>query len=86
MSVLVALLAIGAGILNTVQTGANASLNKALGQPILAALIGAATNAALYLLAASPSSASVGPGAASLRAYPGGHGSAEPWVAPTFWR
>ncbi|SDO24237.1 transporter family-2 protein [Methylobacterium phyllostachyos] len=52
MTILIALLAAAAGILNTVQTGANASLNKALGQPILAALIVAATNAAVYLLAA----------------------------------
>ena len=52
MPILMALIAAAAGILNTVQSGANASLNKALGQPILAALIVAATNAVVYLLAA----------------------------------
>ena len=50
MPILMALIAAAAGILNTVQSGANASLNKALGQPILAALIVAATNAVVYLL------------------------------------
>ena len=52
MTILLARAAIAAGILNTVQTGANASLNKALDQPILAALIVAFTNAVIYLLAA----------------------------------
>lgn len=52
MPILLALVAVAAGILNTVQAGANASLNKALEQPILAALIVAGTNAAVYLLAA----------------------------------
>lgn len=51
MPILIALIAAAAGVLNTVQSGANASLNKALGQPILAALIVAATNAVVYLLA-----------------------------------
>lgn len=41
-----------AGILNTVQSGANATLNKALGQPILAALVVTAANVAVYLAAA----------------------------------
>jgi transporter family-2 protein len=49
--ILIALIAAAAGVLNTVQSGANASLNNALGQPILAALIVAATNAVVYLLA-----------------------------------
>lgn len=50
MSALVALLAALAGALNTVQAGANATLNRALGQPILAALTVSAVNAAAYLL------------------------------------
>ncbi|MBE7249641.1 MAG: DMT family transporter [Actinomycetospora chiangmaiensis] len=52
MPILIALVAAAAGVLNTVQAGANASLNKALGQPILAALVVACTNALVYLLAA----------------------------------
>lgn len=39
MPFLIAAAAAIAGILNTVQSGANASLNKALDQPILAALV-----------------------------------------------
>jgi bacterial/archaeal transporter family-2 protein len=51
MPILIALVAVAAGVLNTVQAGANASLNKALGQPILAALVVAGTNILVYLLA-----------------------------------
>ncbi|MGH1571844.1 DMT family transporter [Methylobacterium sp. P31] len=69
MTILIAVIAAVAGVLNTVQTGANASLNKALGQPILAALIVAATNALVYLLAAG----AIGfgwPGSARLASVP----------------
>ncbi|KQQ23552.1 hypothetical protein ASF53_04225 [Methylobacterium sp. Leaf123] len=52
MPFLVAAAAAIAGILNTVQAGANASLNKALDQPILAALVVTAANVAVYLAAA----------------------------------
>jgi transporter family-2 protein len=51
MPVLAALIAIVAGMLNTVQAGANATLNKALGEPILAALVVSAANAVVYLAA-----------------------------------
>ena len=40
------------GILNTVQSGSNATLAKSLGQPIVAALIVSLTNAVLYLAVA----------------------------------
>jgi transporter family-2 protein len=69
MPILIALAAIAAGILNTVQTGANASLNKALDQPILAALIVAFTNAVIYLLAA-PFLGLGWPGGARIAAVP----------------
>lgn len=69
MPILLALAAIAAGILNTVQTGANASLNKALDQPILAALIVAFTNAVIYLLAA-PFLGLGWPGGARIAAVP----------------
>jgi bacterial/archaeal transporter family-2 protein len=52
MAALIALLAAAAGVLNTVQAGANTSLNKALGQPILVALVVTATNVLVYLAAA----------------------------------
>lgn len=52
MPILIALAVTAAGILNTVQSGANAALNKALGQPILAALVVTAANVAVYLAAA----------------------------------
>ncbi len=51
MQILIGLFAILAGVLNTVQSGSNATLNKALGQPITAALVVTATNVAVYLLA-----------------------------------
>ncbi len=51
MPALIALIAILAGALNTVQAGANATLGKALGQPVLAALVVAAANAVVYLAA-----------------------------------
>ena len=44
--------AILAGVLNTVQSGANVTLNKSLDQPIVAALVVAAVGATVYLLAA----------------------------------
>ena len=49
MSLLVALVAALAGVLNTVQSGANATLSRALDQPIAAALAVSAVNAAVYL-------------------------------------
>ncbi len=52
MPVLIGLCAVVAGMLSTVQSGANASLNKALGQPILAAFAVVATNLLVYLIAA----------------------------------
>ncbi len=52
MQILIVLVAVAAGIVNTVQAGANVTLNKASGQPILAALAVAATNILVYLLAA----------------------------------
>ena len=52
MSWLLYVFAVVAGALNTVQSGQNATLNKALGQPILAALVVTLTNAAVYAAAA----------------------------------
>jgi transporter family-2 protein len=52
MNFVIAAMAVLAGALNTVQAGANATLAKGLGQPILAALIVSAVNAAAYLLSA----------------------------------
>lgn len=49
MAWLIGLAAIAAGLLNTIQSGANLTLNKTLGQPILAALVVAATNIIIYL-------------------------------------
>jgi transporter family-2 protein len=46
------LFAIVAGALNTVQSGANVTLNKGLDQPILAALVVSAVSSVIYLLAA----------------------------------
>jgi transporter family-2 protein len=51
MPILIGFLAILAGILNTIQSGANATLSKSLGQPIMAALVVTAANVAIYLLA-----------------------------------
>ena len=51
MSFLLIPLALLAGVLNTVQSGANATLNKGLGQPIVAALCVALGNVVVYLLA-----------------------------------
>ena len=51
MPLLIGLIALLAGTLNTVQSGANVTLNKTLGQPILAALIVAGTNVCIYLAA-----------------------------------
>ncbi|MGY2051735.1 DMT family transporter [Methylobacterium sp. JK268] len=52
MPILIAVAAALAGILNTVQSGANATLSKALGQPVLAALTVTGVNALVYLIAA----------------------------------
>jgi bacterial/archaeal transporter family-2 protein len=49
MSVLIALAAALAGVLNTVQAGANTTLSRALDQPIAAALVVSAVNAVVYL-------------------------------------
>ena len=43
-------LALLAGVLTTVQSGANATLNKGLGQPVLAALCVALGNVVVYLV------------------------------------
>ena len=51
MPVLIGLCAVIAGVLSTVQSGANATLNKALGQPILAAFVVVLANLVVYLLA-----------------------------------
>lgn len=51
MPILIGLFTVVAGVLTTLQSGANASLNKALGQPILAALAVVATNLVVYLVA-----------------------------------
>jgi len=47
---LIALGAVIAGCLNTVQSGANATLNKTLQQPIFSALVVSGTNVIVYLL------------------------------------
>ena len=52
MPILIGLCAVVAGILSTIQSGANATLNKALGQPILAAFAVTSTNLVVYLIAA----------------------------------
>lgn len=52
MTVLFALIALLAGVLNTVQAGANTTLNKVLGQPVLVALTVSVANALVYLAAA----------------------------------
>ena len=49
MVVISFLLAVLGGSLNTVQSGANAALQKAIGQPLATALIVSAVNAAVYL-------------------------------------
>ena len=51
MPLLIGLVAVVAGILNAVQSGTNAALNKALAQPVAAALVVTATSAIVYLLA-----------------------------------
>jgi bacterial/archaeal transporter family-2 protein len=50
MSFLLIPLAFLAGILNTVQSGTNAALNKGLGQPIIAALCVSLGNIVVYLI------------------------------------
>lgn len=50
MSFLLVPLALLAGVLNTVQSGANATLNKGLGQPVVAALCVALGNVSVYLV------------------------------------
>ncbi|MGX7707883.1 DMT family transporter [Methylobacterium sp. Gmos1] len=52
MPALISLIAILAGALNTVQAGANATLDRTLGQPVLVALTVSAANAVVYLAAA----------------------------------
>ncbi|RVU20069.1 DMT family transporter [Methylobacterium oryzihabitans] len=52
MAFLIVPIAILAGILNTVQAGANATLSKATEQPVLAALVVTGANALVYLAAA----------------------------------
>lgn len=51
MSALIALIAAAAGVLNAIQAGANTTLSKTLGQPVLAALTVTGANAVVYLLA-----------------------------------
>lgn len=51
MPLLIAFIAAAAGVLITVQAGANTTLSRALGQPILAAFVVTGANAAVYLLA-----------------------------------
>jgi transporter family-2 protein len=69
MTLLLGLLVTAAGVLNTVQSGANASLSKALGQPIAAALAVTAANLAVYL-AAAPFVGLAWPGSQRLAAVP----------------
>lgn len=69
MPVLIALIAAVAGVLNTVQAGANTTLARALGQPILAAFIVTGANAAIYLLAV-PFVGLAWPGAARFAGVP----------------
>lgn len=52
MPILIGLFTVLAGILTTVQSGANATLNKSLGQPIVAALVVVATNLVVYMAVA----------------------------------
>ncbi|WP_237476698.1 DMT family transporter [Lichenibacterium dinghuense] len=49
MPLVIGLLTVVAGVLTTVQSGANAALNKALGQPVLVAFAVVAANLAVYL-------------------------------------
>ncbi len=53
MVVIMGLVAFLGGVLNTVQSGSNATLAKSMGQPMLAAIIVSIANVALYL-AVSP--------------------------------
>lgn len=69
MPVLIALIAAVAGVLNTVQAGANTTLARALGQPILAAFIVTGANTAIYLLAV-PFVGLASPGAARFAGVP----------------
>ncbi len=52
MVFIMGLVAFCGGVLNTVQSGSNATLAKSLGQPILAALVVTGVNAMLYLAVA----------------------------------
>ncbi len=52
MPILIGLLTAIAGVLTTVQSGANATLNKSLGQPALVALVVVMGNLVVYLGAA----------------------------------
>lgn len=49
MPLVIGLLTVVAGVLTTVQSGANAALSKALGQPVLVAFAVVAANLAVYL-------------------------------------
>ena len=72
MSILLALVAALAGILNTLQSGANTTLSRALDQPIAAALVVSVVNAAVYLAV----------GAVVGLGWPGGQRiAAAPWWA-----
>jgi transporter family-2 protein len=51
MSWLLYVFVVVAGALNTVQSGQNATLNKALGQPLIAALVVTLANAVIYAAA-----------------------------------
>ena len=52
MAFVMGLISFLGGVLNTVQSGSNATLAKTLGQPILAALIVTVVNGGVYLLIA----------------------------------
>ena len=52
MAFVMGLISFLGGVLNTVQSGSNATLAKTLGQPILAALIVTVVNGVVYLLIA----------------------------------
>lgn len=47
---LIGVFALAAGVLNTIQSGANNTLSKALGDPVIAALVVAGTNIVVYLI------------------------------------
>ena len=72
MSILLALIAALASVLNTLQSGANTTLSRTLDQPIAAALVVSVVNAAVYLVV----------GAVVGLGWPGGQRiAAAPWWA-----